>query len=85
MTGSIVKLEAREDTRSRSLRSVPADTAAVNEAFRRGVVLPVGTKDGKTTVSLPNEAARTRGGRDMMRGSQTTVDVSDMFILLLKD
>ena len=50
MTGSIVKLEAREDTRSRSLRSVPADTAAVNEAFRRGVVLPVGTKDGRTTV-----------------------------------
>ena len=44
------KLEAKGEMRSSSLRSAPAEAAAVNVWLRREVGLPVGTKDGMTTV-----------------------------------
>ena len=50
MTGAIEISDAREETRISSLRSAPAAAAAVNVALRRGDELPVGTKDGMTTV-----------------------------------
>ncbi len=77
MMGPIEKLEAREETSSSSFRSAPVtDAAAVNVAFSRGAVLPVGTRDGMAVVWEPKEAARTRGGSEMVRDSHTSVEVA---------
>ncbi len=78
MTGAIEKSDAREETRTKRLRGAPAAADASNAAWRRGEEEPVGTRDGMTTVWEPNEAARTMGGSEMMRGSHASVDVAVM-------
>ena len=77
--------DAREETSSRSFKSVPSEAAAVNAADSIGVSLPTGTSDGRTTVWDPKEAARTRGGVDMTSGSHTSTGVAVELWLSLRD